>query len=170
LLDDVGGGFGLALEAFRAAARSADGRAPETRLLPSALAFLGLSEPNEMLARLYVDPWTPDEMARFAPAVIRCAADGDATADRILREGAAALAGLVAGAAWALNFPGGPEVVVLGGCARSGAPYQPLVESAIAAACPGARILSPEHSTTHGAALNALRAAGIEPLPALTIE
>lgn len=170
LLDDEGGGFGLSMAAMKASAQSADGRAGKTSLLPSVLAFLGLSEPNELLARLYVDKWTPDELAGFAPVVIRCANDGDATANRILKEGAVALARLVAGAARPLNFPNGPDVVLLGGCARSGIPYQPLVEAAILKACPGARLVEPEHSPVHGAALNALRAGGIHPLPKLKLK
>lgn len=169
LLDDEGGGFGLTLAAMKVAARAADGRAGKTALLPSVLAFLGLSEPNELLARLYVDKWTADELAGFAPVVIRCANDGDAAANRILKEGAAALAKLVAGTARALDFPNGPDVVLLGGCARSGFPYQPLAEAAILKACPGARLVDPEHSPVHGAALNALRAGGIHPLPKLKL-
>lgn len=168
LLDDMGGGFGLALAALRASVRAADGRAPETRLLPAALAFLGLSEPDEMLARLYVEKWTPDELAAFAPVVIRLADSGDATASKVLRDGATALSELVAQTARALSFSKGPEVVLLGGCARSGAPYQPLVEAAIRSACPGARLVDCSLSPVHGAALNALHAAGIRPLPKLT--
>ena len=169
LLDDRGGGFGLALAAFQAAARAADGRAPKTRLLASVLAFLGLSEPNEMLARLYVEKWTPDELAGFAPVVVRCAGEGDKTAEQILKCGADSLAELVAGTAKQLDFPGGPDVVLLGGCARSGAPYQPMVEAAILRRCKGARLITPEHSPSHGAALNALRAGGIAPLPKLKL-
>jgi N-acetylglucosamine kinase-like BadF-type ATPase len=168
LLDDAGGGFGLALAAMRASVRAADGRSPETRLLPALLAFLGLSEPNELLARLYVEKWTPDELAAFAPVVIRLAQEGDAPASRILHEGALALADLVAGSARALDFPDGPEVVLLGGCACSGDPYQPLIEAAIRSACPAARITPPAFSPVHGAALNALHAGGIHPLPELT--
>jgi len=167
LLDDVGGGIGLALAAFRAAARAADGRAPQTHLLPATLAFLGLSQPNEILARLYVERWTPDELAGFAPVVERCAEEGDATAKRILLEGAKALGNLVAGAAKSLHFPEGPEVVILGGCARSGPCYLPLIEAAIRKSCKGACLVDPEHSTVHGAALNALRAGGIDPIPKL---
>jgi hypothetical protein len=82
--------------------------------------------------------------------------------------GALALADLVAGSARALDFPDGPEVVLLGGCACSGDPYQPLIEAAIRSACPAARITPPAFSPVHGAALNALHAGGIHPLPELT--
>ena len=159
LLDDEGGGTGLAIAAMRAVTRAADG--------PALLAFLGLSEPNQLLERLYVQPWTPDQLAAFTPVVVRLAGQGDATAQALLAEGADALARLVQGSANALDFPAGPEIVILGGCARSGPPYQPMLEAAIRAVVPGARIVEPVYSTTQGAALNALRVAGITPLPAL---
>jgi N-acetylglucosamine kinase-like BadF-type ATPase len=167
LLDDEGGAFGLALNALRTAARVADKRAADTRLLPAAMAFLGLSEPDDMLARFYAQPWTPAEIAAFAPVVTRLASEGDATAHRLLVAGARALAGLVAGASRALVFPRGPQVVLLGSCARGGAPYQPLIEAEIRKLCPSARIVEPKGGTLHGAALNALRAGGVIPPPPL---
>lgn len=165
LLDDVGGGIGLALAGLRAATRAADGRAPATGLLPAALAFFGLTEANELLERLYVRSCPPDELASFSTVVIREAAAGDATALAVLQVGASALAELVAGATRQLDFPAGPEVVLLGGCARSGAPYQPLIEAAIRSALPAARLVEPNGTPLHGAARNALRAAGL-PAPA----
>jgi N-acetylglucosamine kinase-like BadF-type ATPase len=167
LLDDVGGGLGLAMAAMRACVRSADGRGPKTPLLPSLLAFLGLSEPDELLARLYVEKWSHEELASFARIVMRHASEGDKTAIRVLRQGASALAELVVGVTKHLNFLKGPEVVLLGGCARSGAPYQPLVEEEILKACPSAKLRTPEGSTAVGAAINALRLGNISPLPKL---
>ncbi|MDR1283594.1 MAG: ATPase [Opitutaceae bacterium] len=167
LLDDEGSGFGLAIAALRAVARAADRRARPTSLLPAALAFFGVSEPDELLARFYAKKWTPGEVAAFAPVVMRHATEGDATARKLLAEGARALAALVSGAASALRFPQGPRVVLLGGCARGGAPYQPMIEAKIRATCPRARIVEPVGPPLHGAALNVLRAAGIHPLPRL---
>jgi glucosamine kinase len=138
-----------------------------TRLQPALLAYLGLAEPDELLARLYVKPWTPDELAGFAPVVMRLAAEGDGVAHTLLEEGARALAGLVRGAAAELRFPEGPAVVLLGGCALSGPPYQPLVERALHATVPGVRIVAATYSPSEGAALNALRQGGVFPLPKL---
>ncbi len=167
LLDDEGGAFGLALAAVRAVARAVDGRGRATSLLPAALAFFGVSEPNELLARFYVQKWTPAEVAEFAPVVTRHAAEGDAVAKTVLANGARALRELVAGTIIGLDFPKGPEVVLLGGCVRSGAPYQGLVEKEIRAACPGVKLVEPEGSPVEGAALNALQAGGITPVPAI---
>ena len=167
LLDDVGGGVGIALAGLRAAARAADGRSPATGILPAALAFYGLTEANELLERLYVRGCPPDELAAFAQVITREAGFGDKTASAILMEGANALAELVAGTARQLDFPEGPDVVLLGGCATSGAPYQALIESAILAAVPRARLAKPRGTPLHGAALNVLAHAGINPLPVL---
>jgi N-acetylglucosamine kinase-like BadF-type ATPase len=166
LLDDEGGAVGLALAGLRAAARAADGRGPATALLQAAYAFFGLSEANEILGRLYAPPITPDQLAPFAQVVTRLAAERDAKAEAIIDEGAAALAALVAGTAKKLSFPEGPAVVLLGSCARSGAPYQPRIEKAIRAAVPRARLVEPAYEPVYGAAFNVLRAAG-KKLPSL---
>jgi N-acetylglucosamine kinase-like BadF-type ATPase len=167
LLDDEGGAFGLALSAVKAVVRSADGRERATSLLPAALAFFGVSEPNELLARFYVRNWTPAEVAEFAPVVTRHAAEGDTMAKAVLASGARALRELVAGTVRGLDFPKGPEVVLLGGCVRSGPPYQDLVEKEIRAACSHIQLVEPEGSPVAGAVLNALRAGGITPVPAI---
>lgn len=163
LLDDQGSAMGLALAGLRAVVRAADRREPPTSLSEAALAFLGLVHPDELLARLYANEWAPDEIAAFAPVVMRHAEAGDVTARKILERGAERLGEIVAGAARQLAFEEGPQVVLLGGCGRSGAPYQPLVERAVREACPGARLVEPLHSPEIGAAINVLRAVGKPP-------
>ena len=165
LLDDEGGAFGLAISAVRAVTRSADGRERATALLPAALAFFGVAEPNELLARFYNRKWTPAEVAEFAPVVTRFAAEGDAVAKGVLTAGARALRELVVGTIRALDFPKGPEVVLLGGCVRSGPPYQDMVEKEIRAATPTLKLIEPEGSPVVGAAYNALRSGGVSPVP-----
>ncbi|MDA3874881.1 MAG: ATPase [Kiritimatiellae bacterium] len=167
MLDDAGSAMGLTLSAMRRAVRGVDGRKPPTRLTASLLAFLGLNEPEELLARLLVNEWSVDSLAAFAPVLMRAANAGDAGAGAVLREGANALGELAATLCRELDFPVGPEIVLLGGCARSGPPYQPLVEAAIARAVPAGRLIEPEASPLEGAALNALRLGGIGPLPIL---
>lgn len=166
-LDDEGGALGLAAGALRGVARAADGRMKSTSLLPAALAYFGIMEPDELLARLYARAWAPDEIAGFAPVVVRHAEDGDPLAKRVLADGAKALAALVAGAVKGLEFSRGPDVVLLGGCVRSGAPYQPLVEVVIRTTVPNARIVAPKGSPLLGAALNVLSHAGIKPPPSM---
>ncbi len=165
LLDDEGSGFGLALAAVKAVTRAADGRGQTTALTPLVLAFFGVSEPNELLSCFYAKPWTPGDVAKFAPVVMRLAAEGDAVAGAILRDGTEALAGLVKETLAALSYSQPPEVTLLGGCARSGFPYQNLLERILLDTCPHIRLVAPEGSPLQGAALNALKSAGIAPLP-----
>jgi glucosamine kinase len=157
LMDDGGSGFGLSIDALRTAVRMADGREKQTPLLPAVLEFYKVPHPDFLLERLYNRKWTPAEIASFTPTIMELAAAGDPAAMEILRRGALALAGLVSTTAANLDFAKAPRVVLLGGCVRSGAPYQPLVESEIRNSCPGVRLMEPLHDTVYGAALNALR-------------
>ncbi len=155
-LDDQGSAFGLAAAALREVVRAADGRSRQTRLQPAALAFLGVQDAACLLARLHDGQWNPGVLAGFAPVVTRLALEGDRTAERVLRRGAEALAELVAVTANNLKFPHGPDVVLLGSCARSGMPYESMLEKQVAKKCPLARIVPPAYDTLYGAAVNAL--------------
>ncbi len=159
-LDDGGSGLGLAADALRMAVRMADGRETPTRLLAAVLSFHGVSEPNALLARLYNHEWSPAKIAGFAPVVARLASEGDKAALGVLHRGAKILAELVATTAARLEFSDDLRVVLLGGCVRSGPPYQTLVEEAVRKACPQAQLQDPVRDTTYGAALNALSFAG----------
>jgi N-acetylglucosamine kinase-like BadF-type ATPase len=155
-MDDGGSGFGLSHDALRTAVRMVDGRETPTSLLPAVLDFYEVPDQDCLLERLYNRKWTPAEIASFAPAIMKLAADGDPAAMGVLRRGAVALAELVSTTAANLEFSQPPRVVLLGGCVRSGAPYQPMVESEIRNSCPGVRLCEPLHDTIYGAALNAL--------------
>lgn len=169
LMGDRGGGFGLGAEGLRAAVRYADERIPATRLLGAALAFFGVSEPDELLARLYNSEWSPSAIGAFAPVVIRLATEGDPAAVAILEEGAADMADIVASTVRRLKFPDGADIVLLGGCISSGDLYQTLVEAAICRACPGARLRPAVYDPLIGSALNVLRSAGITPSETPTV-
>ena len=126
------------------------------------LGFFGVSEPDELLSCFYSEKWTPGSVGKFAPVVMRHATEGDSVAKNILAAGAQALADLVGGVAKALNFPEGPEVVLLGGCGCSGHPYQDIVERRLRDSCSGIHLVRPEGSPLQGAAFNALASAGID--------
>lgn len=90
LVGDEGSGYAVAREALRAALRAADGRGPETLLLPELLAALGLTEPGG------VPPWIgrveKAEVAALAPVVLRTAAAGDPVAAAVVEHAAGELA------------------------------------------------------------------------------
>jgi len=156
-LGDEGSGFGLSAEALRTAARMADGREKTTELLPAILSYYDVPNPDCLIGRLYNNEWSPTRMAGFAPILMGLASDGDPAARAILLRGAAALAELVATTAGRLDFPESPRLILLGGCVRSGPPYQTRVEETIRKTCPRIRLQEPVHDTTYGAALNTVR-------------
>jgi len=158
-LGDEGAAFGLGADALRRAVRAADGREAGSALLASALSFFQITDPDEIPARLYSGGNRTPAVAAFAEVVIQLAREGDAGALGVLEKGVQHLAELVAVVDSQLQFPEGAEVVLLGGCARSGAPYQPLLEQTIRYRCPGIRLVEPRGDSEFGACWNALRLA-----------
>jgi N-acetylglucosamine kinase-like BadF-type ATPase len=161
LMDDIGSGFWQGRAALQASVLAADGRGCDTSLLARILAHYKISDPDDLLSIIYAEALKPSEIAKLALEVSDCAQAGDEVAARILREGATGLAELVRRVATALNWSEGPEMAFFGGVARSGAPYQPLLEEAIRYAVPGIRISEPALPPVAGAALRALELGGV---------
>jgi len=92
LLGDEGSGYAIALEALRAVARAADGRAPATALSEAILSRLGLPSPAALIGYVYRRPLLPAEIAALAPLVDRAAGEGDEVAAGILRRAGEELA------------------------------------------------------------------------------
>jgi glucosamine kinase len=116
LLGDEGSGFWIGQRVVRAALADLDGRGPSTALMPLVLARLGVPQPSDggdrtsitaVVRALYAGP--PVRLADYAGLVFEV--DGDATADRILDDAAAALARTLA----AVRSPAVSGPVVLGG-------------------------------------------------------
>ncbi|MBI4787095.1 MAG: BadF/BadG/BcrA/BcrD type ATPase [Chloroflexi bacterium] len=92
LIGDEGSSFDLGREALRAAVHAADRRGQETRLLPAILEHWGLSEPLDLIPRVYGSAPQPAEIAALAPLVARVAAEGDQIARGLLAYAGEALA------------------------------------------------------------------------------
>ena len=93
LLGDEGSGFAIAQQALRLAARTADGRAEAHELLEAALAFWGLTAPEELVPLVYQRVrGAPAALAWFAPRVLDLASAGDPHATAIVEEAATELA------------------------------------------------------------------------------
>lgn len=91
LLGDGGSGYALGAAVLRAATWAADGRAPETALLPAVLEFLHLDHPDQLVRWAYDDiAWA--RFAQLAPLAARFADQGDPAALAIVEQGAADLA------------------------------------------------------------------------------
>ncbi len=165
LIDDVGSGFFLGREALRAVSRAGDGRGEATSLSARILAHAGLSEPAQLPKWLYSSPPYSSHFAGIAKLVTDEAQAGDLVSKRILVEGATGLAELVQQVAQRLFPDQECEIAVVGGVGRSGMPYQPLIETAITAAVPLARLCNPELPPVAGSVLRAFEIAGIPTTP-----
>jgi glucosamine kinase len=71
LLDDFASGYYLGLQAMVAAVRAADGRSPQTRLLPLVMESLGLRDINELMRRLYYEGMSRAAIAALGPSLAR---------------------------------------------------------------------------------------------------
>jgi len=168
LICDVGSGFYLGREALRATMRADDGRLAPGPLSAAVLKHFGVRNAELMMVPVYAGAFSPTTIASLAPLVISAALAGDRVATGILRAGARDLAELVSRVASGLSWRGAaPELVLVGGVAKSGKPYQPLIEAAIRKAVPGVVISNAALPPVAGAALRALELGNVPINPAL---
>jgi len=160
LLDDVGGGTWLGREALRAVLSSEEGLSGGTSLTTRLLAATMVSAPGALISWLYARESRPSALAGLAPLVVEEASAGDPVALDILERGAAGLTRLVIAVSRRLDPESNREVVLTGGLARSGKPYQEMIERALHQSLPSLRLSAPEFSPVVGAGLLALQQLG----------
>lgn len=114
IIGDEGSGYEIGRLALKAAARAADGRGPETALLPAIMAEWQLSRPDAMIDRVYPDG-DKGAIAHLSALVFAAARAGDVVARRIVREAATELARAALAVGAMLDFPGGTLPVALAG-------------------------------------------------------
>jgi N-acetylglucosamine kinase-like BadF-type ATPase len=110
LFGDTGGAFSIGRAGLAAILRARDGRGPAT-----ALAAVDL-EP----VSLYSSATLVDDVARFAPTVLRCAAEGDPVAEGIVVRAAADLAETITTAVASLRGGDAVPVACVGGLFAAG--------------------------------------------------
>lgn len=120
LLGDGGSGFWIGAAGARAALSSLDGRAPATTLVARLAAELRLTsdvDPTTLRLQLVrtIMSEPPTALARFAPAVLAAATEGDPVATRIAAEAVEHLVATVT----ALRPTSGEPLVLAGGIANS---------------------------------------------------
>jgi N-acetylglucosamine kinase len=164
LLDDVGSGYYLGLQAMIAAVRDTDGRGAPTALSQCVLAALKLPDMQDIMRRLYHDGMSRAEIAALAPLVIEVAAAGDAIAGEIITRGVNELALMVKTVAEKLEFRLDKVLVsVTGGVAQTGPIYKEPLYAGIRRYVPTAQIVEPKLPPVLGAALLALESLGVKP-------
>jgi N-acetylglucosamine kinase-like BadF-type ATPase len=166
LLDDVGSGYYLGLQAMIALTREADGRGKPTRLSASVRRALGFEHADDIMRILYHDNLSVTQIASLAPQVLEAADGGDEVALAILRNGARELSLNVKTVADRLEFTTSPFLVtIVGGLGETPGIYRRLICDAITHELPGCTIVEPRLPPVLGAALLAMGHSGHAPAP-----
>jgi glucosamine kinase len=114
LLGDEGSGYEIGRLALQAAVRAADGRGPQTSLLPRILQRWELRHPEDLIGAVYHQR-NIAQIAQLTTCVFAAARAGDAVARRIVRHAADELALAVQVVGARLDFPDGLIPLALGG-------------------------------------------------------
>jgi glucosamine kinase len=164
LADDVGSAPWLGMRSVQAAVRAQDGRMPPTALQDIVFDFLDLKEPRDLIGRVHdrSNGLTRSDLGAMAPRVLDACRNGDTTALDLLHEATEELAALACVTAARL-FENSPcDIILVGGLARSGHPFQTELVAALARRAPLVTVREPDLSPVHGAVLEALRAGGVK--------
>ncbi len=168
LFGDEGSSFALARAAI-AAAMAASDRGERTPLGDAALAYFALPDLRALARAVATRELGRPYLATFARVVCDAARLGSAEALAIVRSGAHDLAALAAQIATRLKLTEGHAVALVGGTFGS-ATYRDAVRHALAERLPLAECVATRYDPVLGAALLALRDAGVEAPPDLLEE
>jgi N-acetylglucosamine kinase-like BadF-type ATPase len=161
LADDVGSAPWIGLRALEAAVRCEDGRIDRTLLRDLVFDFLNLQQPRKFIDRVHNQGLSREELGMLAPKVLEAYQSGDLEAKKIITGAVTELSLLVATVAKNLFHYQPAELILVGGLALSGEPFQNLLIERITHDSPQVSVLQPEMSPAQGAVLEALKAAGI---------
>ena len=112
---DWGGGGALWQEAMWWAARAEDGRGPDTRLRTALPHHFGIGSMAGLIEAVHLGTISEARCLELTPVLFDVAAEGDATADRIVRRQAEEVVALALAAMRRLDVLDEPIDVVLGG-------------------------------------------------------
>jgi N-acetylglucosamine kinase-like BadF-type ATPase len=113
LLGDEGSGFGLGLQAVRAALRAWEKTAPKTSLTDELLAFFEIDDPQTLKTVVYSQSFQRRRIADFARILLEHADRGDLIARQIVSAGAVRMVELVEPIVTGLRFEH-PEAALVG--------------------------------------------------------
>ncbi len=167
LADDVGSAPWMGLQSLRAAVRAEDDRDPPTLLRDIVFDFLKLAEPRQFIRRVHNDGLERAHLGRLAPLIVDAYQQGDEAARTIVRDAVEGLAEMVAVTVRRLFGDDPCPMILVGGLALSGPPFQSLLTKTIRKKTPHVVIFKPDMSPVQGAVLEALRAGGVSWTPSL---
>ena len=161
IADDAGSAPWVAVRALRSAVRSVDGRGESTLLTQLIFDALNIAAPRELIFRIHNQGVTRAEFGSLAPLVVQASLDGDKVASHILDDAAKELSSLVKATSQTLFNDDTCPVILVGGFARSGAPFQSMLINQITVDTPTAVVREPILRPVMGSALQALRQGGM---------
>ncbi|MEW6567795.1 MAG: BadF/BadG/BcrA/BcrD ATPase family protein [Chloroflexota bacterium] len=158
LLGDEGSGYDLARRGLNAATRALDGRGPATVLAERLPVAVDTASMETLADRVYLEAWTPAQVAALAPVVLAAAQEGDEVAGRIVDGGAEELALAAQTVIRALGMEERAFEVVLSGGIFQGSPRMvERIRRQLAVWTPQAAVILPRQEPVWGAAWLALR-------------
>src|SRR5207249_3330811 len=167
MLDDLGSGYFLGLQAMVAAIHEADGRGATTRLSKRVQESLHYRTVDDIMRILYHDHLSVAEIAALAPVVLESAEGGDAVALNIVNRAGEELARMVEAVATTLRFQSHLlRITMVGGLTQS-VFYKKLIQTAIRRRIKDCTIQDPELPPVIGAVLLAMESARIARTPSL---
>lgn len=163
LVDDVGSGSWLGLQALQVCVRQADGRLPQTQLIDRVLEYLAIDSMDAFKERIHQVGLTRTERAELAPIIFVLAEANDPAATEIIEQATTELCDLVASCYQQLEGKIA-DMTLLGGLTANLGFYEQLAQK-ITLSISNTRIHRPKLSAGSGALLLALRASGIKTSP-----
>ncbi len=160
---DEGSAYWIALRALNACCKDRDSTGPSTLILPLLLKHLEADSLQHIHRRISTGVMSRIEIAALIEIVSLAAAQGDATAKRLLREAGKELGLMAAALMPRLKMSNGAVTVgTVGGVFRSGRLVLRTFREVVQARAPHCRIIGPQAPNCVGAAISAMQDIGIE--------
>lgn len=167
LMGDEGSAWWIGIQALQAAAAAADGRGPDTALLPMVLKHYNIPTIRHLHSVLYGDSFTRPVVSDFTVEVARLA-HTDMVARGIVTQAGTVLAKLVLATIRQIHEPGeAVDVYPTGGVFRAGDVVRLPFATSLYAAWPAVTIREPQFEPVFGALIRAYQAGDMEISPEL---
>lgn len=153
-IGDEGGGYSIGRLGLQAAAKSMDGRGPETKLLDILKTQFGINSPEDLINKVYQENL---DFAAVAPFVIQCAEEGDEACREILRKEAEELVLHIKAIKDKIRVRT-VYISFIGGLLTGENYYSKLLRKIILQKIEGVNVILPEHPPAYGAILMAMDA------------
>lgn len=159
LIGDEGSAYVIVRRGLQEAARAIDGQVATSTLVDAFVTAFDVPNFDSIVPILYGPPALPrDRIAAFAPVVMKCAMEGDTSAQSVLTEAGEALAGLALTLSRRLDLCETPfQLAYSGGVWQAGELLLRPFRERVRGTCPRATVGPPLLSPAEGAVLLALR-------------